>query len=156
MVNIFKQKPFPFSFLVLAILIALHLVGSYYSLYWKFDWYDSVVHIISGLWAALLILWLCSVLGQINSLKEYKTKALLIAFISAVLIGIIWELVENYYQVTYTSAGSYYLDTAMDLLNDGLGGIMAYLYFIRRRKCEDKACDILHPFYNQTGIIKAN
>ena len=156
MVNIFKQKPFLFSFLVLAVLVTLHLVGSYYSLYWKFDWYDSVVHIVSGLWAALLILWLASAFGQISSLKEYKTKAFLVAFISAVLIGIVWELVENYYQVTYISAGGYYFDTAMDLLNDGLGGILAYLYFIRRKKCLEHDPEILHPFYNQTGIIKAN
>ena len=150
----FKQKPFPFSFLVLAVLIALHSVGSYYSLYWRFSWYDSVVHIISGLWVALLILWLASVLGQVNSLKEYKLKSFLIAVIAAVLIGIVWELVENYYQVTYTNVGGYYLDTAMDLLSDGLGGVLAYLYFIRRRRCEDSSCDILHPFYNQTGLIK--
>jgi uncharacterized membrane protein YeaQ/YmgE (transglycosylase-associated protein family) len=94
----FKQKPFSFSFLVLVVLIALHSIGSYYSLYWRFDWYDSVVHIISGLWAALLILWLASVLGQVNSLKEYKLKSFLIAVVSAILIGIVWELVENYYR----------------------------------------------------------
>jgi len=150
----FKQKPFIFSFLILLVLIALHYFGSYYSLYWKFGWFDSVVHIFSGLWAALLILWLCSILQQINSLKEYKAKAFLVAFVSAVLIGIIWELVENFYQVTYTSFDGYYLDTAMDILNDGLGGVLAFLYFIRRRRCEDKSCEILHPFYNQTGLIK--
>jgi len=154
MINIFKQKPFPFSFLILAILITLHLIGSYYSLYWKFDWFDSVVHIVSGLWAALLILWLCSILNQINSMKEYKTKAFLVAFVSAVLIGIIWEIIENLYQVTYTSFNGYYFDTAMDILNDSLGGILAFLYFIKRKSCEDKSCEILHPFYNQTGLIK--
>lgn len=154
MVNIFKQKPFLFSFFVLVFLITLHLVGSYNSLYWRFPWYDSVVHIVSGLWGALLILWLASVLGQINSLKEYKIRTFLIAFVSAVMIGIVWELVENYYQVTYVSAGGYYIDTAMDILNDSIGGVLAYLYFIRRRRCEDKSCEIMHPFYNQTGLIK--
>lgn len=155
MTNIFKQKMFLSSFFVLVVLIALHLIGSYHSLYWKFDWYDSLVHVVSGLWAALLILWLASVLGQINSLKEYKAKSFLIAFVSAVLIGIVWELVENYYQVTYVNAGSYYFDTAMDILNDGIGGILAYLYFIRPKGCEDKSSEILHPFYSQTGIIKS-
>lgn len=154
MANIFKQKPFPFSFLILVVLVTLHFMGSYYSLYWKFDWFDSVVHIFSGLWASLLVLWLGSILGQINSLREYKIKAFLIAFVSAILIGIIWELIENYYQVTYTNMNGYYFDTAIDILNDGLGGILSYLYFIRRRKCADENCDILHPFYNQTGLIK--
>ena len=150
----FKQKPFPFSFLVLAVLITLHSIGSYYYLYWRFPWYDSLVHIVSGLWVALLILWLASVLGQVNSLKEYKFRSFLIAVISAVFIGIIWELIENYYQVTYTNAGGYYLDTAMDLLSDGLGGILAYLYFIKKTKCIMHDPEILHPFYNQIGLIK--
>jgi hypothetical protein len=154
MANIFKQKPFYFSFLILIILAGLHLSGSYYSWYWQFFWFDSVVHIVAGLWSALLILWLASVFGQINSLVEYKTKTFLIAFISALLIGVIWELVENYYQVTYISMDGYYFDTAMDILNGGLGGILAYLYFIRRKRCSADCQNNLHPFYNQTGLIK--
>jgi hypothetical protein len=156
MVNIFKQKPFPFSFLILGFLIILHSAGSYYSWYWQYSWFDFVVHAVSGLWAAMLILWLASVFGQINSLKEYKIKTFLIAFISAILIGIVWELVENYTQITFTQASGYGLDTTLDIISDSIGGILAYFYFIRRRRCEDKSCEILHPFYNQTGLIKVN
>ncbi len=151
----FKQKPFPASLIVLVILIALHGVGSYYSLYWRFSWYDVLVHIFSGLWIALILLWLASVLGQINSLKEYKVKSFLIAFVSAVLIGVIWELVENYGQITYTNMQGYGLDTALDILNDALGGILAYLYFVKKRKQPIQEVEIMHPFYNQTGIIKS-
>ena len=154
MLNIFKQKPFPFSVLVLVILISLHFVGSYYSLYWKFSWFDVVVHIMSGLWVALLVLWLASIFEQINSLKEYKTKSFLIAFISAILIGVIWEIIENVFQITFTKASGYSLNTALDILNDGLGGLLAYLYFVQKRKGVVHDCDVMHPFYNQTGIIK--
>ncbi len=155
MTKMFKQKPFYFSLVVLIILITLHAVGSYYSWYWVYSWFDVVVHIVSGLWVSLVMLWLASVLGQINSLKEYKVKSFLIAFLSAVLFGVVWEIFENISQTTFTNASGYSLNTAMDILNDGLGGILAYLYFIRRRKCADNSCDILHPFYNQTGIIKS-
>ena len=149
-----KQKPFPFSLLVLAVLLALHFIGSYYSLYWKYSWFDVVVHIVSGLWIGLIFLWLASIFEQINSLKEYKVKSLLIALVSAVLIGVVWELIENYNQLTFTKASGYSLNTALDILNDAIGGILAYLYFVRRRKCVDKTAEILHPFYNQTGLIK--
>lgn len=132
-----------------------HTVGSYLSWYWQYPWFDIVVHILSGLWVSLVILWLASVFGQINSLKEYKVKSFLIAFISAVLIGVIWELVENYYQLTFIRAQNYGLNTAADIINDALGGVLAYLYFVRRRKCVDKTAEILHPFYNQTGLIKS-
>ena len=155
MVNIFKQKPFPFSFLMLLLLIILHLAGSYYFLYWKFSWFDVLVHIVSGLWVGLLILWLAAVFGQINSMKEYKAKTFLIAVISAVFIGVIWELLENYTQITFTKASGYGLNTALDILNDGLGGALAYLYFVQRKKCVNQSPDILHPFYNQTGLIKS-
>ena len=148
----FKQKPFPFSMLVLVILIALHYAGSYYSWYWKFSFFDIIVHIFSGLWVALVLLWLASYVGQVSSLKEYKIRSFLIAFISAVLIGIVWELAEVWGHATSTNTNGYALDTAMDIMNDAVGGILAYLYFIRSRKCEDKSCDVLHPFYNQIGL----
>ncbi len=152
--HMFKQKPFPFSFIILAILIVVHLFASYYSLYWRWPYFDILVHLISGLWIALVFLWLASVFEQVNSLKEYKIKTFLIAFVSAVLFGVIWELLENFYQITYTNMSSYGLDTALDILGDALGGILAFLYFVKRKRCTGDTCEILHPFYNQTGLIK--
>lgn len=152
----FKQKPFPFSLVILAVLIVLHSVGSYYSLYWVLPWFDIVVHIFSGLWIALLVLWLASVFGQINSLREYKTKSFLLAFLSAVFVGVVWELIENYFQLTFTKEIGYGLNTALDIVNDALGGILAYLYFVRRRKCSGESVAVLHPFYDQTGVIVKN
>lgn len=148
----FKQKPFPFSITILIILIVLHLTGSYFSWYWVFDWYDILVHIISGLWVASLLLWLAVCLGQVNSLKEYKVKTFLITFISAILLGVVWEIVENLSQVTSIDMPGYYLDTASDILNDGIGGILAFLYFIRKKKGQVQDSEIMHPFYNQTGL----
>jgi hypothetical protein len=150
----FKQKPFIFSLFVLVFIIALHLVGSYYSWYWLYPRFDIVVHVFSGLWVGLIFLWLASVFGQVNSLKEYKAKSFLIAFIPAIIFGVAWELLEVFNQITFTDAVGYGLDTAGDIFNAGLGGILAYLYFIKKTKCSDKACDAIHPFYNQTGVIK--
>lgn len=155
MLKTFTEKPFPFSLLILFLLITAHLVGSYYSLYWRFAWYDFVVHALSGLWAALLILWLSAIFKQINSLKEYKAKAFLISFLAAILIGVIWELVENYSGVISVNKSGYYLDTALDILSDGLGGVLAFWYFVRRKRSVEANQDNLHPFYNQTGLIKA-
>lgn len=153
--SMFRRKPFPFSLLILFIVVTLHLVGSYYSLYWAYSWFEVLVHVFSGLWIASTILWLASVFGQLNSLKEYKIKSFLIAFVSAALVGVVWELLENFTQITFTRASGYYLNTALDLFNDCLGGVLAYTYFIQKRKCADNSSqDILHPFYNQTGLIK--
>ncbi len=151
----FKQKPFPFSLLILGIVILLHVLGSYFSLYWAYPWFDMVVHIMSGLWIALLILWLASIMGQINSLREYQAKSFLIAIVSAVLIGVVWEILENISQVTFVNANNYNYNTALDILNDGLGGLLAYIYFIQRKRSTNQFSDVLHPFYNQTGVIKS-
>lgn len=149
----YKQKPFPFSLLILGVLITLHSVGSYLSWYWVYPWFDIVVHIFSGLWIGLVMLWLASILGLLNLLNGYKLRSFFIAIISALFIGIVWELVENLTQVTYTSAAGYSFNTAQDIFNDAIGGVLAYLYFVRTKKCLDNTCDVLHPFYNQTGII---
>jgi hypothetical protein len=150
----FKQKPFPFSLLILVTLVSLHLIGSYLSWYWTYSWFDILVHIFSGWWIALLFLWLASILGQINSLKEYKIKSFLIALISAILFGVVWELVENLGQITSVNTDLYSWNTASDIISDACGGVLAYLFFILHRKYPDKATDILHPFYNQTGLTK--
>lgn len=152
----YKQKPFLFSFFILAILIILHIVGSYYSLYWKYAWFEVLVHILSGMWVTLIVLWLALIFGQLNSMKEYRVKSFLISLVSAALIGVIWELIENFGQVTFTRDDGYYINTALDILNDCLGGILAYVYFIQNRKSLDNRClqNVLPTFYNQIGIIK--
>ena len=151
----FTQKPFPFSLIVLVILFSLHSLGSYFSWYWFYPGYDILVHVFAGLWIALILLWLTSVFGHLNSLKEYKIRSFFIALISAILFGIIWELLENYFQITSTEAAGYGINTALDILGDTLGGILAFLYFIKRKRITNKNSDeVLHPFYNQTGIIK--
>lgn len=138
--------------IVLVILIILHILGSYYSWYWTYPWFDIVVHIISGLWVALVCLWLATRLGEINSLKEYKIKSFLIAAISALLIGVVWELFENIAQITSTNVNGYGLDTAFDLISDVIGGILAYLYFIKRRRNLPDMVETLHPFYNKVDV----
>lgn len=150
--SMYKLKPFPFSFLVLGLLIILHTVGSYLFWYWAYPGYDILVHIVSGLWVALVILWLAIVLGQINSLREYKIKTFLIAFVSAILVGVVWELVENLSQVTFVNAAGYYLNTAIDIVSDGAGGILAYLYFIQRKKGERSNRSLLPTIFDQTRL----
>lgn len=143
MFNIYKQKPLPFSFLVLLILILLHIVGSYYYWYWQYSGFDTIVHIFSGLWVALVIIWLAVIFGQINSLKEYKVKIFLIALVSALLFGVIWELLENISRVISVNSKIYNLNTAKDIISDGVGGVFAYLYFIRKKKCASCVEDLL-------------
>ncbi len=148
----FKQTPFPFSALILAILITFYSVGSSFSLYWFYPQFDLLLHTLAGLWIALVLLWLASSFGQINSMKEYKVKSFLIAFISAALLGIIWEILENIFQLSSVNSSNYAFDTAMDVFTDALGGALAYLYFVQRKKNKVKIPDVIHPFFDKSEI----
>ncbi len=151
----FKIKPFPFSVIVLVILITLHLLGSHLSWYWFFPWFDMPVHAISGLWVALVFLWLAAVTGELRSLKDYKIKAFLVALVSAAFVGVAWELVENLTQITQVRSPDYGINTTKDILSDCFGGILAFWYFIQvKRSTQKDDYYSLHPFYDQTGIIK--
>ena len=137
--------------LVLAVLITFYSVGSQLSLYWSFPQFDSLLHILAGLWVALVILWLASAFGQIGSLKEYRVKSFLIAFVSAVLVGIIWELLENIFQLSSVNSNNYAFNTSMDIFTDALGGALAYLYFVQRKKSKSKTTDIIDPVFEKIG-----
>ena len=150
----FKQIPFPFSVLVLAVLITFYSVGSQLSFYWFYPQFDLLLHTLAGLWIALVILWLAASFGQINSMKEYKVKSFLIAFVSAVLIGIIWELLENLFQLSSINSPNYSFNTAMDIFTDALGGALAYLYFVQRKRNTNKAAEVMHPLFDQIGVKK--
>ena len=69
-------------------------------------------------------------------------------------MGALWELTESYSQIILTSGADYVKNTILDLTNDILGGILAYLYFIKRKKCLDESSAVLHDFYNKIGVTK--
>lgn len=150
----FKKIPLPFSLLVLAILITLYTVGSRFSLYWFYPQFDLLLHTLSGLWIALVILWLALCFGQINSLKDFKIKSFLIAFVSAVFVGVMWELLENFFQLVNIYADDYSFNVATDIFTDALGGSLAFLYFVSRKNKIEVASEVIYPFYNQNEIIR--
>lgn len=154
--GVLKQKPLPFSFLVLLVLVVVHLAASYFYWYWTYPWFEVVVHVLGGMWVALVFLWLASCFDQINSMVEYKTKSLLIALIAATIFGIAWELMENLAKITFVLDAGYTFDTAFDLFNDVIGGVLAYLYFIRKKVINPHdldAVDHLQTFYNKVGLV---
>jgi len=152
----FKQRPFPFSILVLAVLITFYSVGSRFSLYWFYPQFDLFLHALSGLWIALVILWLAVAFGQLSSLKDYRVKSFLIAFISAVLLGVVWELIENIFQLSSIFSLNYSFDTATDIITDALGGSIAYIYFVQKKRSFNKPADVINISSNRGEIKKTN
>jgi hypothetical protein len=108
------------------------------------------------MWVSLVILWLASSFNQISSMIEYKTKSLLIALIAATIFGLAWEIMENLARITFVLDLGYGFDTAMDLFNDVIGGVLAYLYFVRKKIIGSHNLDSgehLNAFYNKVGTV---
>ncbi len=80
----------------------------------------------------------------------------MIAVLAAGLLGLVWEMMENLTQITFINVDGYKLNTVLDIGGDLLGGLLACLYFIQRKKCVVVSEDTMHPFYNQTGLSKCN
>jgi|ETN02SMinimDraft_4_1059925.scaffolds.fasta_scaffold126046_1 hypothetical protein len=113
-----------FTGLIVAI---LHTVALFYYLYWIFEWFDILMHFLGGLFAAFVSLFAYKFL---LSEKFHNNKMLLINTLIAVLIiGIVWEIFELYFDITYADEGNYIGDTILDYIMDLIGAYFGFLYY---------------------------
>lgn len=106
--------------LPLAVLIAvLHTVAIENYFYWKFFWFDMIVHVSAGALAGTLSYLLA---------RQYapQTKAALWGILGALVVGGMWEFFEFVNGVSQYEAG-FWFDTGKDLAMDVLGGAVAAL-----------------------------
>lgn len=143
-----EKRTFKSSLLVLAILIALYSVGDSFVVYLSHPQFNLLLNTLSGLWISLVILGLAVSFGQFSTLKDYRIKSFMVAFVSATLIGVIWQLILNFYNLTNVAAVDYSFKTALYIFTNSLGGTLAHFYFVKRKKNKDreKVADIVYPF----------
>jgi hypothetical protein len=121
------NRPVPLMSLLMliALVAALHLAGFYFQFYWRITWYDHVVHTLGGLWVGLMAAFYC------YSRFSFKRPALfVIALLSAILIGIAWEVFEVKAGITVLADHGYAADTIGDIISDTLGGLLAGAYVL--------------------------
>ncbi len=114
------------TFLLLLFVGIIAVISDFFYLYTSFWWLDTVVHFISGMTVAM-----ASVLVWDFHYKKITgtTKSLIIGFVGAAIIGIIWEIFELHFGITSLAQGMYYfVDTTSDLLMDVCGGLFGGLY----------------------------
>lgn len=108
---------------LIAIVAALHLVGTALSLYWMFWWYDMVVHFLASIWVALAAVLIANQLG-------FRHVGLWVC-LCVVAVSIGWEFFE--YSIGATDAAErsvFVIDTALDFIVNMIGGLLG-LYFGR-------------------------
>jgi hypothetical protein len=107
------RLPWLVAALVLAALLAgVHIHALLHFWYWYFPWLDIPVHILGGAFMAA---------ASVGVLRSYKPRAFLLVVVAGAL-G--WEFFEFVINVEHEA--NFVLDTALDLLMDTLGIVLAY------------------------------
>ncbi|MEK7646119.1 MAG: hypothetical protein AAB381_00295 [Patescibacteria group bacterium] len=96
--------------------------------YMELWWYDIFMHILGGFASGLLVLII---------LRSFRRPVRIWqVIIGALIIGLAWEYFEIYFDLTGHPVGSdpYYFDTALDIIDDCIGGLLAASLFTKFRK----------------------
>jgi hypothetical protein len=119
------------AFITAVSTVFFHFVGmdGRYMQYW---WYDIFMHMLGGLAIGLLLS--CIILLCCRNARRIKWFIIL----GVLAVGIAWEFFEIYYNLTGYPIGTklYYIDTALDILDDIIGGCLAVYMFIKYRKAQ--------------------
>src|SRR3989344_6651367 len=87
---------------LIVIIAIIHITAYYFHLYLELWWIDMMMHFLGGAWVAAFILWaiffsgffnLKSSVGTVEN-KNTLLEFLLIAFVTVLFIGIVWEIFE--------------------------------------------------------------
>lgn len=103
--------------------------------FYRFPWWDTMLHFVSGILLGLLAIMLMNILNGNKNLKSYvDAKFIFLYIISFVaLSGVLWEIYEftidtifhlDMQGVSFTGVG----DTMEDFIADLVGGIIPALY----------------------------
>ncbi|MES2087787.1 MAG: hypothetical protein V4467_02210 [Patescibacteria group bacterium] len=118
------------SFFVAVIVAALHTLAVTFFLYWHYWWFDNILHFLGGLclgFASLGIFFLY----RKSRVSPKPNTVLLVALISVLIVGGVWEIFEYCNGFTDNSIGSYPLDVVKDLTFGVIGSYVAYRYSLK-------------------------
>ena|ERR1041385_5486769 len=106
----------------LAALFFYGLTRNYFQVLW---WWDILMHILGGMWAGYIGAWFAVVSGRRAHVAYFIAGAL--------ILGGAVELVEFFSGFGRSPFLPYPIDTAKDLIDDAIGGAIAW-YLIQRER----------------------
>lgn len=124
-----KKKFSWLLFLFIYLIFLADIIANHFFLYWKFWWFDMIMHFLGGWWIACLGYYLFFLSNYFS--KTFKKCSIFITTFSFVLtIGILWEIFEYLTKVSLRQ-DNYILDTYLDLLMDVWGWSLAYFFLLK-------------------------
>jgi hypothetical protein len=130
------------SFFVLVVVSVLNYLGGQFYWYWIHKWFDIPVHMLGGVWIGFTTLWLLAKFMNLKVMKVFRMKALGIVIFAIFFVGISWEIFELLGGITNMADSAYWPDTVGDIINDFIGGMLAYFVFIKTKKPEKEIANI--------------
>jgi uncharacterized BrkB/YihY/UPF0761 family membrane protein len=128
---ILKKPLFLLLFFMVVVIGILQQIAVKHFLYWTLDWFDILMHLLGGFWFGYSVLWIIFFSGYINFFKNKNLKFFIVtAFVSAFGIGVLWEIFEYVFDITFFVKG-YVFDTTKDLVMDSLGGVLASVFLFK-------------------------
>src|SRR3989344_1692187 len=115
-------------------------------LYFIEGWLDTPLHFLCGIGAGFLTLWLVSIIGLLPVDGQARApwdesfgrrapwwRTFVVVLAGVAVIGIVWELYEVFmFSLTDKPlSDGYIFDTLKDIVNDFLGGSLAWAAFYR-------------------------
>lgn len=98
-----------------ALTLYLFSIGIEQSLFWKYAWYDTMLHFLGGVSAGFGVVWALSV--------SIRTRSFVVAFLGVLAVGVAWEVFEIL--IGFPKEANYAFDTGMDIFMDLIGGMLA-------------------------------
>lgn len=142
-----SKKTFSILTLIIIYLIfILDMLASHFFLYWRFWWFDIVMHFLGGFWVAFATYYLFYFSGYFKKITK-KFSLFTLSLVTLILVGVLWEVFEYLTKVSLNQL-NYILDTSLDLLMDVIGWLPAYLILfridkIKKNKVVEEAKDVI-------------
>lgn len=148
------RLPIEYSFLIVAFIYASLVLGGMGKFYYRFGWWDDMLHITSGVmlgFAGFIILYILKLKGK---LEASNFLICFFAFTVALSLGVVWEwyefLVDTFLGFNMQRSLA---DTMADLFTDSLGAFIS-VYLGYKFMSNDKKVGLFSRFVN--NFLAAN
>lgn len=86
------------------------------------------MHIFGGIWVSFIIFVISILVKKESLLKGFYLKILIV---SILIVGVIWEILELFFDATYILNNSYWFDTSSDIVISFCGAMIGYIVLSR-------------------------
>ena len=106
-----------------------HFIALDHFLYWRWYWFDTIVHFLAGAGVGFFVFWLGQeILSHFKGpFSPYLKHSIYLLLALIVIIG--WEIFEYNFHIS-DARGYYFVGTGKDVLS-GLVGCLFALYFLK-------------------------